>query len=323
MSAHSFNAVFPSFRANFLLLPIVLIMMTVAIGYHQSQNVNWLLASLVLLEAVLAHVLVNLKNEIEDSQSGLDAMTHKTPFSGGTGALLQNNAVNSAKNVFNVLALVFFTIGIGILAQLDFEQSSSLALISVVLIGVLIIWTYTSVITQKVWLSLFASGAAFGPILMSAAFFTLFSMSAMEILLWSLIPFFLVNNLLLINQIPDQFADKKIGRNNWVIQHGNISALNVYILKMVAAISLMCVLAFVQHLEYAWALLLWALLAGKQFKNLQTLKTQIDWLELEDNPSEQKKLSEHPILLQAQGLTVLMNLGIPLSIALTFALSSV
>ena len=45
---------------------------------------------LVLIGAVSAHISVNTFNEYFDFLSGLDAKTVKTPFSGGSGALVEN-----------------------------------------------------------------------------------------------------------------------------------------------------------------------------------------------------------------------------------------
>ena len=36
----------------------------------------------------------------------------------------------------------------------------------------------------------------------------------------SLVPFFLVNNLLLLNQFPDVAADRQAGRRHLLVQHG-------------------------------------------------------------------------------------------------------
>ena len=53
----------------------------------------------------------------------------------------------------------------------------------------------------------------------------------------SLVPFFLVNNLLLLNQYPDVQADKSIGRNNIVIAFGTRISSYVYGLFFIAAYS--------------------------------------------------------------------------------------
>ncbi len=67
---------------------------------------------LVLLGAVSAHISVNTLNEYFDFRSGLDTKTSKTPFSGGSGALVKNpKAVDAVLNV--AIATLSITILIG------------------------------------------------------------------------------------------------------------------------------------------------------------------------------------------------------------------
>ncbi|MGP1665772.1 MAG: UbiA family prenyltransferase, partial [Rhodanobacter sp.] len=55
------------------------------------------------------------------------------------------------------------------------------------------------------------------------------------VLLLSLVPFFLVNNLLLLNQIPDVDADRKVGRRTFPIQYGLTASLQMYLAFFIAA----------------------------------------------------------------------------------------
>jgi len=59
-------------------------------------------------------------------------------------------------------------------------------------------------------------------------------------LVWlvSLIPFFLINNLLLLNQYPDMKADASVGRNTFPIAFGLRNSNIVYAVFMLATYSL-------------------------------------------------------------------------------------
>ena len=73
-------------RANFLLLPVVL----VAVGAgaaHRAGPVHLPSLALILVGVILAHVSVNLFNEYSDWRTGIDEHTPRTPFSGGSGIL--------------------------------------------------------------------------------------------------------------------------------------------------------------------------------------------------------------------------------------------
>jgi 1,4-dihydroxy-2-naphthoate octaprenyltransferase len=51
----------------------------------------------------------------------------------------------------------------------------------------------------------------------------------------ALVPFFLVNNLLLLNQYPDIAADRSVGRNHLPIAYGTTSSTIAYGLFMLGA----------------------------------------------------------------------------------------
>ena len=59
-----------------------------------------------------------------------------------------------------------------------------------------------------------------------------------------LVPFFLVNNLLLINQYPDIQADSSVGRNNLAIAHGIIISNRIYAAFVMATIVLITTCIF-------------------------------------------------------------------------------
>jgi 1,4-dihydroxy-2-naphthoate octaprenyltransferase len=71
-----------------------------------------------------------------------------------------------------------------------------------------------------------APGIGFGLLMVLGANFALTGQYSSDLLLVSLVPFFLINNLLLLNQYPDIDADRKIGRNHFPIAFG-ISKSNV------------------------------------------------------------------------------------------------
>lgn len=55
-----------------------------------SGQVHWTDAALALLGALSAYISVNVFNEYIDFKTGLDLVTRRTPFSGGSGTLPAN-----------------------------------------------------------------------------------------------------------------------------------------------------------------------------------------------------------------------------------------
>ena len=90
-------------------------------------------------------------------------------------------------------------------------------LIPIGITGVIIIVLYTGWINRHRLLVLIAPGMGFGPLMVVGTHYALTGIYSPIAFLLSLIPFFLVNNLLLLNQVPDIEADRSVGRDNYVI----------------------------------------------------------------------------------------------------------
>ncbi|MGP1665773.1 MAG: prenyltransferase, partial [Rhodanobacter sp.] len=118
------------------------------------------LAVLVLLGALAAHVAANTFNEFFDFTSGLDSLTEKTPFSGGSGAL----PTHPEAQVW-VLATALATLGLTVVIGLYLVSIAGVVLLALGLIGVVTIVAYTRVINRTPWLCLLAPGLAFGPLI--------------------------------------------------------------------------------------------------------------------------------------------------------------
>jgi 1,4-dihydroxy-2-naphthoate octaprenyltransferase len=175
-------------------------------------EIAWGLLAIIVLGALMAHISVNALNEYADFQSGLDFKTEKTPFSGGSGTLIVQPRLAS-----QALALGIGSLGITILCGLYLIQRVGWELIPIGLLGVVIILLYTSWINRNRFMVLIAPGICFGPLMVVGTDLVLTGSYHSVALLLSLIPFFLVNNLLLLNQIPDAEPDRSVGRDNFAI----------------------------------------------------------------------------------------------------------
>ena len=208
-------AVVRASRPNFLLLAPLCAGLGLAVAWQQGQPPELLHTFLVFLGAVLAHAAVNLLNEYDDFRSGLDMITERTPFSGGSGALPE--MPSAARRVLwaglGTLALV---VAIG----LYFLWLRGLPLLVLGAAGVVLVLTYTRWITRSPLLCLLAPGMGFGPIMVLGTVIALGASIDSTALLASLVALLMVSELLLINQIPDAEADRAIGRRHLVITLG-------------------------------------------------------------------------------------------------------
>jgi 1,4-dihydroxy-2-naphthoate octaprenyltransferase len=188
------------------------------------QHVNWFHFALVLVGAVSAHISVNAFNEHFDFKSGLDFKTVPTPFSGGSGTLPANPDLARTAQLTAWVALA-----ITALIGMYFLFASGLALLPLGLLGLLVIYVYTPLLTKYPLLCLLAPGLGFGPVMVMGTHFALTGRYAWTAFMASLVPFFLVSDLLLLNQFPDVEADQSVGRDHFPIRAGRQVSSWIYV----------------------------------------------------------------------------------------------
>lgn len=179
---------------------------------------------LLFLGAVSAHISVNAFNEYFDFKSGLDFKTNRTPFSGGSGTLPEK-PVLAGRTLATAITAFLITLILGIY----FVTISGYLLIPLGLLGLAIIYAYTPWLTRNAVLCLISPGLGFGPLMVMGTYFVLTGEYAWTAFIASLVPFFLVSNLLLLNQFPDVEADKTITRKHFPITVGRQTSSYIYI----------------------------------------------------------------------------------------------
>ena len=202
-------------RVPFLILTPACVLLGIATAARSGVPIHPVQVLIVLIGAVGTHISVNALNEYEDFKSGLDARTQRTPFSGGSGTLPAHPTM--ARSAL-VTALVAFAIVA--LTGLYFTWQRGLALLPLGLLGMLVILIYTPWLTKNPVLCLVAPGLGFGPLMVMGTHFALTGHYSLTAFVASLVPFFLVSNLLLLNQFPDVDADQTVGRKHFPILIG-------------------------------------------------------------------------------------------------------
>lgn len=147
----------------------------------------------------------------------------KTPFSGGSGSIPEQPQI--ANRVLQIsLVSLFILILIGLYLSLNYYPE----LIIWGIAGCLLIVTYTQWLNRHPLLCLFAPGLGFATIMMGASNILLHGYFPMDVFMLSMIPFFQINNLLLLNQYPDITADAQVGRKTFPIVFGIDQGNKVY-----------------------------------------------------------------------------------------------
>ncbi len=212
-------AVVRAARPNFLVLAPLCAGLGVALAWQQGEPPALLDTLLVLVGALLAHAAVNLFNEYEDFVSGLDLITRRTPFSGGSGALPETPSA-----ALRVLLAAFGTLGLVVAIGLYFLWLRGFPMLVLGAAGVALVLTYTRWITRSPIICLLAPGLGFGPVMILGSLVALGARLDTAAVTVSVISLLLVSELLLINQIPDAEADAKAGRRHLVITLGQPTA---------------------------------------------------------------------------------------------------
>lgn len=217
-------------RAPFLLLVPVCVSLGWAAAVHDGYAIELPHLLLAAAGALAAHVSVNALNEYEDFRSGLDLRTERTPFSGGTGTLPAHPDKAHYALVTGLVGLF-----VVLLVGLYFVELRGAALLPLGLLGVVTIVLYTRWLTRSPLLCLLAPGVAFGPLMVLGVYFALTGHYGATAAAASLVPLFLVSDLLLINQFPDREADRWAGRNHLLLAWGDRAGISVYGLFLAAA----------------------------------------------------------------------------------------
>lgn len=226
------QAVVRTMRAQFLLLPPVCILPGVATAQMAGAAFDVLMFVLIVAGGILANISVNMLNEYQDFRSGLDFNTRRTPFSGGTGALpAQPQAARLVLLGSIVTLLLVLAIG------LYFIHRTGWNILPFGLLGAVLIVLYTGPINRNPLLCLMAPGLGFGILMVAGTHLLLAGSVDSRAWLASLLPFFLVSNLLLLNQFPDIEADRQVGRNHALIAWGVQRSAQIFALFWAAALA--------------------------------------------------------------------------------------
>jgi len=210
-------------RVPFLILTPACVLLGIGTALRSGAHLNPLQVILVLIGAVATHISVNAFNEYDDFKSGLDARTTPTPFSGGSGTLPAKPEMART-----ALATAIVSLGIVALTGVYFTWLRGIALLPLGILGMLVIVAYTPWLTRQPFLCLIAPGLGFGPLMVMGVHFALTGQYSWMAFFASLVPFFLVSNLLLLNQFPDVEADVSVGRKHFPIAIGRKRSSFIY-----------------------------------------------------------------------------------------------
>jgi 1,4-dihydroxy-2-naphthoate octaprenyltransferase len=208
-------------RAPFLLLPPTLVASGAAAGAWNG-SFSWPRTTMALIGLVALHMAVNILNEWSDMRTGIDLETERTPFSGGSGTLPAGGMTTGMALGYGLMCAV-----VGLSVGLWFLPRIGGALVPIMILGAVCVLAYTDLLARFGVGEIAAGfGLGAGPVIGTAL---VQDGSWSRAAIAASVPAFLMTfNLLLLNEFPDEQADRRGGRKNLVILLGRKPAGLVY-----------------------------------------------------------------------------------------------
>ena len=205
-------------RPGFLAITVVACILGISTAVACGHPIQWGLAAVTLLLAMLMHAAANVLNDYHDALNGADdANQHGLfPFTGGA-RMIQTGEVSLTDTRDLVLALLLFLVPAGL--WLAVQIGGGLVVLG--LTGLILGWAYSApplalmtrglgeVTVGVAWL-LVVVGADY--VQRGAFFFMPWAVGLSYGLL--------ISNILVINGFPDVQADAQVGKRTWVVRMG-------------------------------------------------------------------------------------------------------
>jgi len=231
---------FRAIRIRFLLASVIAVTTGLTISYWRTGPIDPFNGILTYVGVVFLHASVDLLNDYWDHRRGIDSMTTRTKFSGGTGVLpeklLSPRAVYTAGIVFLILGAAIGTY---------FVVTKGITVAIILGFAVAAIYFYSTSIVNAGLGELFV--AIKGAMIVLGTFYVQTTTLDPAAALIGIIIGLLSATVLFINAFPDYAADKSGGRRTLVIVLGRRNAARVFPLFFIAAYGMIVVSVLVGY----------------------------------------------------------------------------
>jgi len=215
-------------RAPFLMLPVTLVAAGAAASYSNG-SFSWLHTVVALVGLVAVHMAVNILNEWSDMRTGIDLKTRRTPFSGGSGTLPAGGMGLGSSLAFGIVCSACgLAVGLWFLARIGWWP-----LLPIMVVGAISVLLYTDFLA-RIGVGEIAAGLGLGALPVVGTALVQQGTIGPAAVAAAIPAFFMTFNLLLLNELPDEQADREGGRRNLVLLLGRRPAARLYTLAGLA-----------------------------------------------------------------------------------------
>ena len=214
----TFKGIVTIIRVPFLILALILGILGSAVAWYESirydSPFNIWYAILATFGLLIAHAAVNIFNDYFDAHSGLDYKTSRTPFSGGSDAV-PSGLLTIQQSLWLGIACLVLLVPIAVF----FILKTGWMLLPLLVLAMLLIVFYTPLIL-KMGYPEWSPGLGLGIMPVMGAYFVHAGEYTFTAFIASMPSYFLVHNLLLLNEFPDVEADMTVNRRTLPIVIG-------------------------------------------------------------------------------------------------------
>ncbi len=210
-------------RVKFLLASVIAVSNGLALSYLHLNSIEASYALLTYIGIMALHASVDLLNDYWDYKRGIDKITKRTPFSGGSGVLPEG--LLDPKDVYRA-GILMLIIGSGI--GVYFVILKGIIILIILTFAILSIYFYSNKVVNLGLGELFVSIK--GSMIVLGTFYVQTGNIMPDVIYNSIIIGQLSSLVLFINSFPDHDADKSKGRKTLVIILGKEKSSRVFIL---------------------------------------------------------------------------------------------
>jgi 1,4-dihydroxy-2-naphthoate octaprenyltransferase len=229
-------------RIRFLLSSIIAVATGLSIAFWKYKDIDLFYASMTFAGVICLHASIDLLNDYWDYKRGIDTITRRTKFSGGTGVLPQN--LLKPKNVYCAGVILLL---IGSLVGAYFALVRGIIILAFVGFAVLAVYFYTTNIVNMGLGETFV--AIKGTLIVVGSYYIQTSSIGIVSVYAGIIIGILSATVLFINSFPDYEADRLGGRKTLVILLGKKRAARIFPGIILCTYSLIIAGAFVGYLK--------------------------------------------------------------------------
>lgn len=221
-------------RIRFLLASVIAVSNGLALAFWKYGQFNFFYAILTYMGVICLHISIDLLNDYWDYKRGIDQLTKRTGFSGGTGILPEN--ILRPKNVYTA-GIIFLLLGSSIGAYFVILRGITIAII--LGFAIFAIYFYSTSIVNAGLGELFV--AIKGSMIVLGTFYVQTGVIESAPFYIGSIIGILSATVLFINSFPDHDADRSKGRRTLVIILGRQKASKIFPLLIIITYTLIIV----------------------------------------------------------------------------------